>query len=198
MTISNPETGASVGRYSPTFRRGSGDIETHNVDIRRLDNEYSFRYEVALRKPSSLGDGPVCLMRILYDSSVTGRGPGLDDISDSGEIRVDIDPDRFRLTADTLNSFNPLMIMGGNQDLTTPGGIINQLLAFAFPLAGLILFVMIVWGGFTMVSGASNKKALDDGKKRIVAAVIGFILLFIAYWIMQILEVIFGVQIVNW
>lgn len=102
------------------------------------------------------------------------------------------------VTSGTLEALNPLTIMGGNQDLTTTGGIINQLLAFAFPLAGLILFVMIVWGGFTMVSGATNKKSLDDGKKRIVAAVLGFVLLFIAYWIMQILEVVFGVQIINW
>jgi hypothetical protein len=66
---------------------------------------------------------------------------------------------------------------------------------FAFPIAGIILFLMIVWGGFEMVTGATNAKSMDAGKQRITAAVIGFILLFSSYWLMQIIETVFGLAI---
>ena len=79
--------------------------------------------------------------------------------------------------------------------LKTPGGIISRLLFFAFPLAGLILFVMLVWAGFEILIGAPTKKSIDAGKQRATAAIVGFLLLFASYWIFQIIEVVFGVKI---
>jgi hypothetical protein len=87
--------------------------------------------------------------------------------------------------------------MFGNAEskkLTSPGAIVARLLSFAFPLAGLILFVMIVWGGFEMLSSAASK-GVEAGKQRVTAAIVGFVLLFVAYWVFQIIEVIFGVVI---
>ncbi len=98
-----------------------------------------------------------------------------------------------------LDRLNPLYSQGSPvlaEELSTPGGIINRFIQnYAFPLAGLILFVMLVWGGFEMLSGAANKKSIDAGKQRITAAVIGFVLLFAAYWIIQIIEAMFGLSI---
>ncbi len=109
------------------------------------------------------------------------------------------------VTSSDFDAFNPLKIgqnstggTGSNlaTDLSTPGGIISRLLDFAFPLAGLILFVMLVWGGFEMVYGANNtSKAIEAGRNRITTSLIGFILLFASYWIMQILEVVLGIKI---
>lgn len=79
--------------------------------------------------------------------------------------------------------------------LKTPGGIISRALFFAFPLAGLILFVMLVWAGFEILVGAPTKKSIDAGKQRATAALVGFLLLFATYWIFQIIEVVFGVKI---
>lgn len=76
-----------------------------------------------------------------------------------------------------------------------PAGIVNELLKLAFPLAGIILFMMIVWGGFEMLYGAASSKAQEAGKQRITAAIIGFVLLFVSYWIAQILQTITGVNI---
>lgn len=101
------------------------------------------------------------------------------------------------VTSETFRNLNPLYI--GESDyrvqLSTPRGIISRALTFAFPLGGIILFVMIVWGGFEMLSGAATKKSLDAGRERVTAAIIGFILLFSSYWIVQIVEAVFGVRI---
>jgi hypothetical protein len=101
------------------------------------------------------------------------------------------------LTSQDFDQFNPLSNSLLSAQLKTPGGIINQVLVFAFPAAGIILFLMIVWGGFEMVYSATSSKGKDAGKQRITAAIIGFILLFSAYWLAQLVQVIFGVKFLN-
>ncbi len=81
------------------------------------------------------------------------------------------------------------------RDFSTPRGVISALLPFLFTFAGLILFVMIVWGGFEMLTGAANPKSQEAGKQRIMNAIIGFVILFVAYWLAQILETLFGISI---
>lgn len=109
-------------------------------------------------------------------------------------------------TNETFDAVNPLNIAGGDNidatvpsqfkdELSTPGGIISRALTFIFPLAGLLLFALLVWGGFEMLIGSPTKKSMESGKNRVTAAIAGFFLLFAAYWIWQIVEVIFGVAI---
>lgn len=108
------------------------------------------------------------------------------------------DPNSFEVTKDVLDSFDPLQTENSPHaaTLSTPGGIISRALSFAFPLAGLALFVMIVVGGLEILAGAANAKALQAGQQRVTMAILGFILLFASYWIAQILELIFGIAIV--
>jgi len=103
------------------------------------------------------------------------------------------------LTAATLDTLNPLTIVGSTAktQLSTPGGIISRVLVFAFPLAGILLFVMLSWAGFEIVSGAANKKSQDAGRQRATAAIVGFLLLFASYWIIQLLEIVFNVAILG-
>lgn len=82
----------------------------------------------------------------------------------------------------------------GNQNL---GGIISLLLPTILSLSGLILFGMLVGGGFTMLAGAADKEAQEKGKKMITNAFFGFAVIFLAYWIAQIMQVIFKVDIVG-
>lgn len=105
------------------------------------------------------------------------------------------------VTNKDFDNLNPLKVADKTEgvtveeDLSTPGGVISRLLKFSFPLAGLILFVMLLWGGFEMIYGASTSKAMEAGKNRITAAVIGFFLLFASYWIIQIIQEVLGIKI---
>lgn len=113
----------------------------------------------------------------------------------------DVNPGQFNptqtLTNETIDQLNPLQIAGSQytNQFSTPGGIISQVIFFAFPLAGIILLVMLVWAGFEMVSGATNKNAQEAGKQRATAAVLGFILLFVSYWIIRLVEAVTGAKI---
>lgn len=96
-----------------------------------------------------------------------------------------------------FDNFNPLKIANSPiaDDLSTPGGILSRVLEFAFPIAGLILFVMIVWGGFEILSQSATKKSTEAGRQRITSAIIGFLLLFVSYWIIEVIERVFGITI---
>lgn len=112
--------------------------------------------------------------------------------------KTDVAINDVEVTSETLEKLNPIKIGSGSADLSTPGKIISRALKFfIFPIAGIILFIVLILGGFQMLAGANNSKSLEEGKQRITTAIIGFILLFAAYWIAQLLEIIFGIRILS-
>ena len=95
------------------------------------------------------------------------------------------------------NNPNSLTIGGQPANYTTPRGIISALLPILFTFAGIILFVMIIWGGFEMITGATDPKKQEAGKQRITAGIIGFLLIFSAYWLAQLVQTIVGISILG-
>jgi uncharacterized membrane protein len=75
--------------------------------------------------------------------------------------------------------------------------IINRLLPFALFIAGLILFVILIVGGFSMLTSAGSPEKMKAAQGKITSAIIGFIIIFISYWLMRILEIIFGISILS-
>jgi len=74
------------------------------------------------------------------------------------------------------------------------GEILSQVLKFAFPFAGLILFFVLISGGFQFLTSAGNPESMEKAQKKITNAVIGFFIIFLSYWILQIIENIFGIK----
>lgn len=102
------------------------------------------------------------------------------------------------VTNQTFNELNPLVQFGDsavNVELGTPGGIISRALRWIFPLAGIILFVILLWSGFEMILGAQNPKAQEAGSQRAGAALIGFLMLFVSFWVVRLIEILTGAQI---
>jgi len=106
------------------------------------------------------------------------------------------------VTKEVIDKLNPLIQQqdkpsdGLAEELSTPGGIVSRFLGvFAFPIAGLILFVMLIWGGVEMMASSATSKSVDAGKQRVTTALLGFLLLFASFWIARILEMMFGIKI---
>lgn len=88
----------------------------------------------------------------------------------------------------------------GNQIPIGPtflSSLISRVLPFALIMAGLLLLLMLISGGFTMLTNPTNPQGQDAGKQRITWAIIGFFVLFMAYWLMQILQIVFGIRVVS-
>jgi positive regulator of sigma E activity len=77
---------------------------------------------------------------------------------------------------------------------TTIGPVISELLKYVYPLAGLILFAMLIAGGFGLLTAAGNAEAIKKAQGRITSAFIGFVILFLAFWLVQILQAVFGLE----
>lgn len=78
-----------------------------------------------------------------------------------------------------------------------PAALINTLLPNIYVAAGLLLFVFVLGAGFRIVMNPDDKKAAEAGKKSIGYAIGGFILLIAVYWIVQIIEIVTGVNILG-
>jgi hypothetical protein len=81
---------------------------------------------------------------------------------------------------------------GFKAEFTSIGTIISALLPYLFVLAGLMLFVYLILGGFQLMTSGGDPKRAESAKGKITGAVIGFIIIFVSYWLVQILQVIFG------
>lgn len=74
----------------------------------------------------------------------------------------------------------------------TAGSILNIFTRYIFVLGGLIIFVLIIYAGFLFMT--DDSKGMDRAKQILSSALIGFIVMFCAYWIVQILAAITGVD----
>ena len=71
------------------------------------------------------------------------------------------------------------------------GAIVNEALKYLFPLAGLLLFINLILGGFQYLVSGGDQKAMSAAQGRITNSIIGFVILFVAYFIVQIFGFIF-------
>ena len=77
------------------------------------------------------------------------------------------------------------------------GVLINNILPNIYVAGGIIIFFMVVFGGFTIISNSGNADKIQDGSKTITSAIIGLVVLFASFWIIQIIQVITGVNILK-
>lgn len=77
--------------------------------------------------------------------------------------------------------------------------IIGPLLKNSLTLAGIIFLALIIFGGIGMIAsaGSGDQKKAEQSQKTITSAIIGFIVVFSAYFIIQIITVLTGVEILN-
>jgi len=77
------------------------------------------------------------------------------------------------------------------------GTIISTILPNLYILAGIILFFLIIFGGFTIVSSGGNPEQTQKGQQTLTGARIGFVIIFASYWIVELIQYLTGIQILN-
>ena len=74
---------------------------------------------------------------------------------------------------------------------TNLASLINNALPYIFAIAGIILLLYLIWGGFDYLLSMGDPKKAEAGKGRITNALVGFLIIFVAYWVVQILNYLF-------
>lgn len=76
---------------------------------------------------------------------------------------------------------------------TDPAFLVNLIVRNVFVFAGILLFFLIILAGYKFVLG--GKKGAEDAKKIATNAIVGFVIMFTAYWVVQLIKIITGVEI---
>lgn len=76
---------------------------------------------------------------------------------------------------------------------STPSSLINLTVKVIFISSGIVLFFMLIYSGFLFIS--EGTKGQEQAQKVLTSATTGFVIVFSAYWIMQIIKLITGADI---
>ncbi|MGA3291642.1 MAG: hypothetical protein ABSC49_00675 [Candidatus Microgenomates bacterium] len=82
---------------------------------------------------------------------------------------------------------------GGNStigDFVKNSGILN----YVFGAAGIALLIYLILGGFQMMLSRGDPKAMQGAQAKITNALIGFVIIIIAFFIVQLLGQLLGIQ----
>lgn len=75
------------------------------------------------------------------------------------------------------------------------GSVIERVVGYALGLAGIVLFIMLLIGGFSFITSGGDPKAAEGAKKTITSAIIGLIVILISYLILVVIRNITGVDV---
>lgn len=108
----------------------------------------------------------------------------------------------FRMQKITDISIQNAFLSGSSSgNLNDPNNISKYVSAFivgSISIAGIILLYLLIMGGIGIIAGAgkNDPKAVEMGKKTATSALIGFVVVFTAYWIVKLIENILGVSLI--
>ena len=82
---------------------------------------------------------------------------------------------------------------------STLGSLISVVLPNLYILAGIIFLILLIFGGLNLITaaGGGDAQKTEQGKKAVTAAIVGFLIIFASWWIIQIIEVITGIDILK-
>lgn len=92
--------------------------------------------------------------------------------------------------------------IGNNPNLTNATGVskyISAIITGAISISGVLLLFILIMGGIGMISGAGNDspEKVEKGKKAATSALIGFVVVFMSYWIVKLIESITGLDLLG-
>ncbi len=95
---------------------------------------------------------------------------------------VDLDALIEGMGSDKLSGFDSL------------GAIVSAALPLLYGITGFALFLFLIFAGFKYLTSAGDPKKLESAKGSLTAAIIGFVLIFVAYWLTQAVNYIFNLN----
>lgn len=86
--------------------------------------------------------------------------------------------------------FSPLCPLGED----SIGGILGTIITFIFVVAIIIALVFLIYGGLKWVVSGGDKGKVEEARGTIIAAVIGLVVVFLSYLILNFVLSLFGIS----
>ena len=74
------------------------------------------------------------------------------------------------------------------------GAVLGFVITIAFIIAILIALFFLIWGGIKWISSGGDKGGVEAARNQIIAAVIGLIIVFLAFFILNLVLGLFGLS----
>ena len=71
-------------------------------------------------------------------------------------------------------------------NLSLTGNVFGNVITIIFVIATLLALVYLIWGGIKWVTSGGDKTKVDGARAAIVAAVVGLIIVFLSYFILNV------------
>ena len=75
--------------------------------------------------------------------------------------------------------------------------MIGSVISYALGFAGVVLFVLLIVGGFKFITSGGDPKAVEGAKKTLTSALAGLIIILISYLILVLIKNLTGVNVTN-
>jgi hypothetical protein len=75
-----------------------------------------------------------------------------------------------------------------------PSFFITVILKYVFPIAGILMLVYLILGGFQLMVSRGEPKAIEGGKGKITNALLGFFIILVSYWLVSLLARVLGLD----
>ena len=85
----------------------------------------------------------------------------------------------------------------GNLEKLTIPSIISGSISLIMLVVALVFFFMLVWGGLRWVTSQGEEKAVAAARAQITNALIGLAIVFAAWAIMKLIDLVFGIKIIE-
>ena len=102
----------------------------------------------------------------------------------------------YAASDDTINFVTGDATWAGPEGLTIPG-IISGAISLIMLVVALVFFFMLIWSGLRWVTSQGEEKAVASARAQITNALIGLAIVFAAWAIMKLIEIVFGVSILE-
>lgn len=104
------------------------------------------------------------------------------------KVQAGCDPSKTGVDLSNCLQLNELKTV--KEVYTSPSVIVNVLVKLGFIVAGIIVFFLMIFAGFQYITGGT--KGAEQAKTMMETVLIGFIVMFAAFWIVQIIKVVTG------
>lgn len=75
--------------------------------------------------------------------------------------------------------------------------VFKNVIQYALGFAGIVLFVLLLVGGFKFMTSGGDPKAVEGAKKTLSSAILGLFIILISYLILVFIKTITGVDVLN-
>jgi hypothetical protein len=103
------------------------------------------------------------------------------------------------LLAVNIGTDTPLGTGSVGKVFSSPSVLVSIILKNSLTIVGIIFLALLIFGGLSFIinAGSGDSKKTQGAKTIITNALIGFAVVFLAYFIIQIIQVITGLNILN-